>query len=69
MYGMIPWVAGRVGVGRQAGMLAGLAGAVIPERSESGQDLIAICPGQELAALLAGDFPHLDGLLLQKCQG
>jgi len=51
MYGMIPWVGGKTGIGRQAGMLAGLAGAVIPERSESGQDLTAISPGQELPAI------------------
>ncbi len=33
MYAMIPWFAGKVGVGKEGGMLGGLAGAVIPQQS------------------------------------
>ena len=32
MYGMVPWLAGKFGVGRQAGLLGGLAGALIPDQ-------------------------------------
>ncbi|UCD74612.1 MAG: hypothetical protein JSV91_12590 [Phycisphaerales bacterium] len=52
MYGMIPWVGGRVGIGRQAGMLAGLAGAVIPDQSEHGQELAAIALGLMMIAMV-----------------
>jgi hypothetical protein len=53
MYGMIPWVGGRVGIGRQAGMVAGLAGALIPDQSEHGQELAAIALGLMMVAMLA----------------
>ena len=52
MYGMIPWVGGRVGIGRQAGMLAGLAGAVIPERFGNGPALAAIALGLLMIAMV-----------------
>jgi 4-amino-4-deoxy-L-arabinose transferase-like glycosyltransferase len=52
MYGMIPWVGGRVGIGRQAGMVAGLAGAVIPDQSEHGHELAAIALGLMMVAML-----------------
>ena len=52
MYGMIPWVGGRVGIGRQAGMLAGLAGAVIPERFGDGPALAAVALGLLMIAMV-----------------
>jgi hypothetical protein len=52
MYGIIPWVGGRIGSGRQAGMLAGLAGAVIPEQADHGQELAAIALGLVMIAMV-----------------
>jgi len=52
MYGMIPWVGGKVGIGRQAGMLAGLAGAVIPEPFGGGPALAAIALGLLMIAMV-----------------
>lgn len=52
LYGMIPWVGGKVGIGRQAGMLAGLTGAVIPLPFGSGQALAAIALGLMMVAMI-----------------
>lgn len=32
MYAMLPWLAGKFGAGRQAGLLSGLAGALLPDQ-------------------------------------
>jgi hypothetical protein len=52
MYAMIPWFAGRLGVGRQAGFLAGLAGAFIATWPGHGEALTAIAMGLLLVGFL-----------------
>jgi hypothetical protein len=45
MYAMIPWFAGRLGLKTQAGVLAGLAGAMMAEWPGHGEALTAIAMG------------------------
>jgi len=45
MYAMLPWLAGRLGVGRQAGVLAGVAGAFVVLWPGHGEALTAIAMG------------------------
>ncbi|NIN71151.1 MAG: hypothetical protein GTO46_04280 [Gemmatimonadetes bacterium] len=52
MYAMLPWLAGRLGVGRQAGFLAGIAGAMIALWPGHGEALTAIGMGLLLLACL-----------------
>jgi hypothetical protein len=52
MYAMIPWFAGKVGVGKEAGMLGGLAGAVIPQQSLN--EMIGWSANEPLAAIALG---------------
>lgn len=52
MYAMIPWFAGRVGIGRAAGVLGGLAGAVIPQQSLN--EVIGWSANEPLAAIALG---------------
>jgi hypothetical protein len=52
MYAMLPWVAGRLGVGRPAGLIAGVVGALIPFQGL--WDVIGWCSQEALAAILLG---------------
>lgn len=52
MYAMVPWFAGKLGVGRQAGFLAGLAGAFIATWPGHGEALTAIAMGLLLVSFL-----------------
>jgi hypothetical protein len=52
MYAMLPWLAGKLGVGRQAGVLAGVAGALIAVWPGHGEALTAIALGLLLIAFL-----------------
>jgi 4-amino-4-deoxy-L-arabinose transferase-like glycosyltransferase len=52
MYAMLPWLAGRLGVGRQAGLIAGIAGALIAQWPGHGEALTAIAMGLLLLACL-----------------
>jgi hypothetical protein len=52
MYAMLPWLAGRLGVGRQAGLLAGLAGAFVANWPGHGEALTAIAMGLLSVAFL-----------------
>jgi hypothetical protein len=52
MYAMIPWFAGKLGAGRQAGFLAGLAGAFIATWPGHGEALTAIAMGLLLVGFL-----------------
>jgi hypothetical protein len=52
MYAMVPWFAGRLGVGRQAGFLAGIAGAFIVAWPGHGEALTAIAMGLLLVGFL-----------------
>ena len=45
MYAMIPWLAGKLGVAKQAGVLAGLSGALMVEWPGHGEALTAIAMG------------------------
>ncbi|MEE9185140.1 MAG: hypothetical protein V3U39_11805 [Acidimicrobiia bacterium] len=45
MYAMIPWFAGKLGVARQAGVLAGLSGALMAAWPGYGEALTAIAMG------------------------
>jgi hypothetical protein len=49
-WGMLPWLAGRIGLPEQAGVLAGLGGAVIPRWPGHGEALTAIAIGLLMAA-------------------
>lgn len=59
MYAMIPWLAGKVGVGKEGGMFGGLAGAVIPQQSLN--EMIGWSINEPLAAIALG--PLLVGFL------
>ncbi|KPK80934.1 MAG: hypothetical protein AMS25_08385 [Gemmatimonas sp. SM23_52] len=50
MYAMLPWLAGKLGVGRQPGVLAGVAGALIAVWPGHGEGLTAIALGLLLIA-------------------
>ncbi len=50
LWGMLPWLAGRVGLPGQAGVLAGLAGAVVPRWSGHGEGLTAVAIGLLMVA-------------------
>jgi hypothetical protein len=52
MYAMLPWLAGKLGVGRQAGFIAGLAGVFIALWPGHGEALTAIAMGLLLLACL-----------------
>ncbi len=52
MYAMLPWLAGRLGVGKQAGVLAGIAGAFVAVWPGYGEALTAILLGLLLVAFL-----------------
>jgi hypothetical protein len=52
MYAMIPWFAGRVGVGKPAGVLGGIAGALIPQQSLG--EVIGWSASEPLAAIALG---------------
>jgi hypothetical protein len=52
MYAMLPWLAGRLGVGRQAGLMAGLAGAFMAGWPGHGEALTAIAMGLLSVAFL-----------------
>jgi len=52
MYAMLPWIAGRLGVGRQAGVLAGLTGALMATWPGHGEGLTGIALGLLLVAFL-----------------
>jgi MFS family permease len=50
LWGMLPWVAGRIGLGGGAGILAGLVGGVLPHGPGHGEGLAAL----SLALLMVG---------------
>jgi hypothetical protein len=52
MYGMLPWLAGQLGLRRNAGLVAGLAGACIPRWPGFVEALAAIAIGLMLVAFL-----------------
>ncbi len=52
MYAMIPWLAGAFGVGRPAGLLAGITGALVAEWPGHGEGLTGIVLGLLLFAFL-----------------
>ncbi len=52
MYAMLPWLAGKFGAGRQAGLLGGIAGALTPQWPGYGEALTAIVLGLLLLAFL-----------------
>jgi hypothetical protein len=52
MYAMLPWLAGKLGVGRQAGFIAGISGAFIALWPGHGEALTAIAMGLLLLAFL-----------------
>lgn len=67
LYGLLPWFAGRLGVGRPAGLLAGLAGAVWVKWPGHGEALTAIVLGLILVGFLrrwTGDPGSATGSLL-----
>jgi hypothetical protein len=59
IYAMLPWFAGKLGIGRQAGVLGGLAGAVIAGWPGHGEALTAIL----LLLLLIGFLGRWTGAL------
>lgn len=50
VWGMLPWLAGRVGLGGQTGVLAGTVGALIPGWPGHGEGLTAIAMGLLMVA-------------------
>lgn len=52
MYAMLPWLAGKLGAGKQAGLLGGIAGAFMLEWSLHGEGLTGILLGLILVAFL-----------------
>lgn len=52
MWGMLPWLAGRVGLGGGAGVLAGFAGALLPHWPGHGEGLTAIAMGLLMVAFV-----------------
>ena len=53
LWGMLPWLAGRVGLGAQVGALAGIAGALLPRWPGHGEALTAIAMGLLMVAFLS----------------
>ena len=68
LWGMLPWLAGRVGLGAQVGALAGIAGALIPRWPGHGEALTAVAMGLLLVVFLrrwtGGRISALGSLLL-----
>jgi 4-amino-4-deoxy-L-arabinose transferase-like glycosyltransferase len=68
VWGMLPWLAGRVGLGGPAGVLAGFVGALIPRWSGHGEGLAALAIGLLLVAFvqrwMSGRSTTLGSLLL-----
>jgi hypothetical protein len=52
LWGMLPWLAGRLGLGGPAGVIAGLVGALIPRWPGHGEGLAALALGLLLAGFL-----------------
>ncbi len=52
MYGMLPWLAARLGLGVRAGLLGGLAGALLPRFPWEVEGLAAVAIGLMAAAFL-----------------
>jgi hypothetical protein len=52
MYGMTPWLAGRLGLCPEAGVLGGLAGALLPRFPPYAEALTAVAIGLTLAAFV-----------------
>ena len=52
MYAMLPWLAGKLGAGKQAGLIGGIAGAFMLEWSLHGEGLTGILLGLILVAFL-----------------
>lgn len=52
VWGMLPWLAGRVGLGAQVGVVAGFAGALIPRWPGHGEGLTALAMGLLMVAFL-----------------
>ncbi len=52
MYAMLPWLGGKLGAGRQAGVLGGIAGALVVQWPGHGEALTAIVLGLLLIAFL-----------------
>jgi hypothetical protein len=52
MYAMLPWLAGKLGVGKQAGLIGGIAGVFMLEWSLHGEGLTGIFLGLILVAFL-----------------
>ncbi len=73
LYALLPWFSGRLGVGRQAGVLAGLCGALIAEWPGHGEALTAIAMGLLAVAFSArwnsGDGSPGKSLLLGLAAG
>ena len=52
LWGMLPWLAGRIGLPTPAGFLAGLAGAVVPRWPGHGEALTAVAIGLLMVAFV-----------------
>jgi len=52
MYGMLPWLGARLGLGPQPGLVAGLAGALLPRLPGYVEGLAAVAIGLMMAAFL-----------------
>jgi hypothetical protein len=52
MYGMLPWLAARLGLPRNAGLIGGMAGALVPRYPEMVEPLAAIAIGLMVVAFL-----------------
>lgn len=67
MFALMPWLAGRLGVGRSAGLVGGLAGAVVPQWPSLVEPWAAILLGLLMVVSLRRwtvGFPSLRGTLL-----
>jgi hypothetical protein len=66
--GLMPWLAGRFGLGRQAGVLGGTAGALIPGQPGHGEALAALALGLLMVGCLrrwtSGQVSTIGSLLL-----
>ena len=62
MYGMLPWLGERLGVGARPGLLAGLAGALLPRLPGyvEAPAAVAIGPGDANRRGMKG-LPRIDG--------
>jgi len=52
LWGLLPWLAGRVGMGVRAGVIGGIVGAVIPQWPSHGTSLTALALALLMAAFL-----------------